>query len=1146
LAICPRCGEDNPERARLCMMCGTGLGLVPLELSEERKIVSVLFVDLVGFTARSHDADPEDVRAALTPYYRALRAEIERLGGTVEKFIGDAVMAVFGVPVAHEDDAHRAVRAALRITDAIAALNQTSSGPDLSIRAAVATGEVLVNLSARPETGESMVAGDVVNTAARLQHEAPVNGVVVGEVTHRSTTDSITYTELEPVIVNGKPDPIPLWKAVATRERAGVDVATRYRTPFVGRDYDLATLKTLFQRTLQESSLQLITVVGEPGVGKSRLLAEFSSSIADLPQPITWRQGRSLPYGDGITFWALGEIIKAQTGIKESDSPDVASGKITDAISALEDDESERAWLQSRLAPLVGADTSDRADQEESFTAWLRFFEAIASTGPLILVFEDLHWADASLLDFISHLAEWSTSVPILVICTARPELLDTHPTWAARSRNVTTISLSPLSDSEIAQLISGLLSRVVLSADILTALLERAGGNPLYAEEFVRMLSDRGLLQQKGRLLGLDTRADIPMPDNLQAVIASRLDSLPSEKKSLLHNAAVVGRVFWSGAVAAMSDRDDDAVRHALQELVHTELVRPARTSSIDGQQEYSFWHALVRDVAYGQIPRPQRAAKHQSAARWIEGIAGEQVADHAEILAHHYEEATKLLTSSGLTEQAAELVEPTIRLLVLAGDRATDLDVERALEHYQRALRLLAPEDSNRPGVLLKLGRALGLSGRVEDAISHFSQALDLFRAAADRRGEAEAGLLLGDFSFFAGLSGGQRRRLTAKSVALLEHVEPGRELAIAYHRSASEAYFAGLPSEAVVWAEKARTIAERVGDHREAILARMWQASAGCDLGVLEGVNELRRLHEETKELGWGEVAGRMCGHLAGALWVIESPTQGLRTYEDGIEWSKRHGLTAPAIHDRAETVWMLYDLGEWNKVLQVGRETTQSSHEQELDAAQLTAMPYMAQVLGWRQQVEEAHRLCERFLLPARQMEDLQTLVPAVAVAAFIAFMGDQPQAAIELIEELQGVTSHSGLWRSRHLPTALRVLVSAGKIEKAVSFAHGVEVTATRDRYCVLTGRAILAEAQGRTEEARELYRQAVERWADYGFVLEEGQAHLGLARCLMALGNGSAATESLHRARAIFSRLGAVSLIQEVDGHLSEAALSGS
>jgi class 3 adenylate cyclase len=412
MAVCPNCGEDNPERARLCMMCGTVLDQALRPQSEERKVVSVLFVDLVGFTARSHDADPEDVRAALGPYHQRLKREIEGFGGTVEKFIGDAVMAVFGAPVAHEDDAERAVRAALRITDAIEELNESNTNLDLSIRAAVNTGEGLVNLSARPQAGEGMVTGDVVNTASRLQGVAPVNGVVVGEITYRSTKDFIVYEEMEPVAVKGKPGPVPVWRAVSARSRYGVDVEARYRTAFIGREMDLTLLKATYQRTLRESSLQLVTIVGEPGVGKSRLLAEFDIYVDEQEEIVFWRQGRSLPYGEGITFWALGEIVKAHAGIKESDSPEVAGDKLATVVSAVVRDESDRAWLQTRLAPLVGATSSGGgAEKEQSFTAWLRFFEAMAATRPLVLVFEDLHWGDEPLLEFVEHLVEWSTGL---------------------------------------------------------------------------------------------------------------------------------------------------------------------------------------------------------------------------------------------------------------------------------------------------------------------------------------------------------------------------------------------------------------------------------------------------------------------------------------------------------------------------------------------------------------------------------------------------------------------------------------------------------------------------------------------------------------------------------------------------------------
>ena len=428
MAVCPSCGEENPDKFSHCGYCGAALHTERTPSTEERKVVSILFVDLVGFTARSHAADPEDVRAALQPYHQLLKREIERFGGTVEKFIGDAVMAVFGAPITHEDDAERAVRAALRIVEAIEQLNEEASDLDLSIRAAVNTGEGLVALGARPEAGEGMVTGDVVNTASRLQGVAPTNGVAVGEATYRFTRNVFDYEALEPVSLKGKPEPVPVYRALGATSRFGSEAEATYATPFIGREFELVTIKTAYHRTLREDSVQLVTITGEPGVGKSRLLAELFSFVDDEPDIVFWRQGRCLPYGEGITFWALGEIVKAHAGILESDSPKEASDKLAAAVGAVLQDGSQRDWVTSRLAPLVGAKTDAAgAAKEESFTAWRRFLEAVAETRPLILVFEDLHWADPSLLEFIEHLVDWSSGVPILVVCTARPELYEKH-----------------------------------------------------------------------------------------------------------------------------------------------------------------------------------------------------------------------------------------------------------------------------------------------------------------------------------------------------------------------------------------------------------------------------------------------------------------------------------------------------------------------------------------------------------------------------------------------------------------------------------------------------------------------------------------------------------------------------------------------
>src|SRR5919201_1361151 len=519
MALCPSCGKDLPGEFPFCPFCTAPLVEKPSTTQlEERKVVSVLFCDLVGFTAASEQADPEDVRATLRPYHARLKAEIERFGGTVEKFVGDAVMAVFGAPVAHEDDAERAVRAGLTILDAIAELNEDDPELDLQVRVGINTGEAVVALGVRPEHGEGMVTGDVVNTAARIQTAAPVNAVAVSEQTYRATSRVFDYEPLEAVSVKGKAEPVALWRPKAAHARFGSDIARQFKTPLVGRELEKPLLIGIFERAAQQRAVQLVTVVGEPGVGKTRLIGELFAYIEVKPGIIRWRQGRCLPYGEGITFWALGEIIKAEAGILEADSAEVAAAKLSAAVSP---DESEKQWLVQRLSPLVGVEAASPAERQELFTAWRRFFEGLAASRSTVLVFEDLHWADEALLAFLEHLAEWSEGVPLLIVCAARPELYERRPGWGAGLRNAHVINLSPLSDGETAELVSHLISTTVLTTELQQAILERAGGNPLYAEEFVRLLADRG---------GLDA-AETALPDTVQALIAARLDTLTPER---------------------------------------------------------------------------------------------------------------------------------------------------------------------------------------------------------------------------------------------------------------------------------------------------------------------------------------------------------------------------------------------------------------------------------------------------------------------------------------------------------------------------------------------------------------------------------------------------------------------------------------
>jgi class 3 adenylate cyclase/tetratricopeptide (TPR) repeat protein len=818
--------------------------------------VSVLFCDLVGFTAASATADPEDVWARIRPYHARLREVIERFGGTVEKFVGDAVMAVFGAPVSREDDAERAVRAGLRILDAIEELNAEDASLSLQVRVGINTGEAVVSLSARPEEGEGFVAGDVVNTASRLQGVAPVGGVAVSEQTFRATERVFDYEPLEPVSVKGKSEPLPIWRPLAARARFGSEVTRSHAAALVGRELERQLLLGTFERSAQQRSCQLVTVVGEPGVGKSRLCMELFAHIEERPELVTWRQGRCLPYGAGIAFWALGEIVKAECGILESDSPEVAEAKL---VRAVPEGAQDRPWLLARLGPLVGI-PGEPAAQEESFTAWRRFLEGLATSGPAVLVVEDLHWADPALLAFLEHLADWAEGVPLFVLCTARPELFEQHPTWGAGLRNATPINLAPLTDEETAQLVSALLERAVLPADTQQALLERAGGNPLYAEEFVRLLTDRG-----------DLDGEVEVPGSVQALIAARLDTLTPERKSLLQDASAVGKVFWAGALTRMGEREPGDVEHALHELARKELVRPSRTSTMEGEAEYGFWHALVRDVAYGQIPRASRAERHQRAAAWIEEKAGERAEDLADLLAHHYQTALELGQAAGQPHDPG-LQEQAVRYLGLAGERALGLDVARAEQNLSRALELTTYTDPQRPLLQERWAQAASQQGRLREARDAFEQALAGHRQHGDR---LATGRTLTQLALdLAWLADPRQAETLAEALQLLETEPPGPELVAAYTIQASDRYVAADYEEAVAAADQAVSLAARLGLPQPAT-ALGFRGLAHASMGERQGIDEMRQALDLAIEQGEGHSAAILYNNLAYAVWLYDGP-------------------------------------------------------------------------------------------------------------------------------------------------------------------------------------------------------------------------------------------------------------------------------
>ncbi len=798
---CPNCGTENAPGAKFCSECGARLADAPAP-REERKVVSVVFCDVVGSTARAESADPEDVRAALNAFYAQVRADLERFGGTVEKYIGDAVMAVFGAPVAHEDDPERAVRAGLAVRD------WAREDGSVEVRVAVNTGEALVAVGARAEAGESMVAGDVVNTAARLQSAAPVNGLLVGEATHRATRESIEYQEMPSVEAKGKAEPVEAWLAIDARARVAVELAAP-GTPLVGRERERELLLGSFRRARDDRSTELVTVIGVPGIGKSRLVAELYAQLEDDAELTRWRHGRSLPYGEGLAFWALAEIVRAEAGIRDTDSASDTGDKLAAAVRGVIHEE-DAAWVESRLRPLVGLDAGE-GSRDESFGAWRRFLEALADQRPTVLVFEDLHWAGDDLLDFVDELADWVTDVPLLVVATARPELLDRRPGWGGGKRNAHTLSLAPLDNADTARLLAAVLDRHLLPAETQEELLARAGGNPLYAEQFARMLTERG---------GLDEA----LPDSVQAIIAARLDSLPAAEKQLLLDAAVLGRTFWAGALTG-----HEGTNEQLRSLQRKEFIRRERRSAVEGEDEFTFAHLLVRDVAYGQIPRSERADKHARAARWIETLS-DRSEDISELLAYHYLAALDLRRAAGA--DVADLAEPGIAALVEATQRALALSAVAQAQRYAASLlELLSEADPRRPRAVLSLAEAEYITGYAQ-AIADGQRAAGGFMELGDAESAAEAEVLCSGWMWNAGQRDGAHAA-TERALTLVADRPDSRVKAAVLVERSRLLMLAGRRVEATDAGVQGLELAERFGD--EPLQARA--------LVTLGGLAELR---------------------------------------------------------------------------------------------------------------------------------------------------------------------------------------------------------------------------------------------------------------------------------------------------------------
>ncbi|HET9722682.1 MAG TPA: adenylate/guanylate cyclase domain-containing protein [Actinomycetota bacterium] len=729
--VCPRCGSPNPPGFRFCGSCGTALdgatgGGATVDVDrEERKVVTALFADLAASTEMASRLDPEDLRAVLRPFFDAMVEEIDRYGGTVEKFIGDAVVAVFGAPVAHEDDPERAVRCALAMHRRLRALNDDvaeRAGGDLTMRIGVNTGEVIAH-----GIDEGIVTGEAVNIAARLQALADPGAVVVGDRTYRDTREAFAYQSVGDVQVKGIARALRLWRV--ERETA-VPRAPTTEGRFVGRRHELDLLRLLFERTVRERRPNLATVVGPPGIGKSRLVREVVIALEEAGRARVVR-GRCLPYGDGLTYWPLAEILKGDCAILDSDphveilrKANVRLGRRFPGEEGL----GVTGILLSSIGvevesdPLAGADPD--AARRSIERAWQRYLESLCAEGPLVALVEDVHWGDPSLLALIERVVG-AASGTALVVCTARPELFERRPDWAGGLSNATTVSLSPLTTDESSALVGHLLGADP-PADVVEPILRRSEGNPFFAGELVRMMIEDGTLERSDGSWRLERALPTALPDTVQGVIASRLDLLPPAEKRAIQDAAVVGRVFWAGAVSALGAGEVDA---GLDALVAKGLVREGSSSSIADERELVFHHVLTRDVAYASIPRVRRAEAHGAVGRWLEAVTTGRDEEFAEILAHHFGLA-------GDDERSA-------RYAFVAGNRQRRVfAADAAIAWYGRAVEALGARDAGmRSRIALARGAAHEQLGSFADAEADYRLAESSAREAGDAVLEARA---------------------------------------------------------------------------------------------------------------------------------------------------------------------------------------------------------------------------------------------------------------------------------------------------------------------------------------------------------------------------------------------------------------------
>ena len=1017
MITCPACATGCPDGSRFCLSCGALLD-AGRALSTERRTITVLFADLVGFTRLSERLDAEDVDRLLREYGLLARSSIEAYGGVVEKYIGDAVAGVFGVPRLHEDDAERAVRAALRLIDRLPAV--TIADEHVEVRVGINTGPALVRLDVVPGSGQSFIVGDAVNTAARLQQHADPMRVVIGEATHRMVRGAIDCEQLGPVAAKGRTRTLRPWLVNAPIARSGVDLRRAFASPFVGREVELGILEGSFEKTVASREPQFALVTGEAGIGKSRLVFELARRLEEAPESLTtWRQGRALPHGDGAAFWSLSEIVRQHAGVREDDDPPTVESKLRRAVPSAPD----AGWILERTRPLLGLEASP-ASQEENLSAWQRLLELMAAQGPAVLVFDDMQWAHPGTLAFLEHLAAHLSGVPVLVLVVARPELREVRPGLAAGGRWV-TIDLHPLSAGETRRLV-GLMAGAS-AAQIEPSVAERCGGNPFFTEELVRLLLERRSVPTESTARPRED-AETALPDSLVALVAARLDALDPELKGVLADAAVVGQTFWPGAVAAVGGIDEGEVEGRIETLAQREFVRRVATTSLAGEVECSFWHGLTREVAYAALPRGVKAAKHAAVAHWIE--SGEQKEAAAEVLAHHYERALELAEAAGESELAGRLTEPAVCALRAAGDRAMPLDVAVAERHYRHALRL-CPEDSPlRPHLLVGHGESLLQRGDLAEAQVALERGLLGLHAAGDVRAEAVATGSLATMLWVR--SDARALEIIARAAALLDDEPPSADQVKVLADWGAMCAASYDSDTALTVTSRALELCRELG-LPVSVRALGWRGLARCHFGDAGGLDDMRRALVLAKRQGLGRYSGMLYTNLSDELLTFRGTQAAWRSRRKGIEFAGGRGDRMSVIGLQAEELEDLCWAGRWDAALTRAAEIEGplAAADQVLDLAIVRST--VARILTARGHAGGPEVRAYVEWARAREFPDLANDIDRLdALASVHDALGEQAQALRllrRIAEARESIRScpHYGL----RLPAELRTAVALG-------------------------------------------------------------------------------------------------------------------